>query len=187
MTYRYVCTNCRYVGGTPTCPCDRDDLIVVGLRWRAPKKRHDRAWKRIERGEILWDRAAVDRKGARKKLAAVHRRDTLAPNALRSLAATLRASGSRLRLSPKRHGALEITVTPGLSAEMIAHVDREVARLSTGRRLLVYLRGDQRAVARFVSVLRGVHAATSSVAIHAPRVVYVSLDNSGVAFSAPAL
>ena len=33
----------------------------MGTRWCAPKKNNNRAWKRIERGEYMWDRRKVRR------------------------------------------------------------------------------------------------------------------------------
>lgn len=59
--YLYVCVPCRSVSKDfskcQTCgePC------VLKSRWSPPKKTNGRAWKRIEKGEWLWDRRRVRR------------------------------------------------------------------------------------------------------------------------------
>lgn len=42
-------------------PCNHKDKILVnGNRYRVPKKNNDKAWKRIENGDMLWDDRAVE-------------------------------------------------------------------------------------------------------------------------------
>lgn len=48
-----VCVECR----TVDLPCGHTDQIQVdGVRWRAPKKHNDKAWKLIAAGDIWWDK-----------------------------------------------------------------------------------------------------------------------------------
>lgn len=54
----YVCTDCR-VGGKgiyPLCLRDEHNVLCFGRKITVPKKNNTRAWKRIEKGETLWDR-----------------------------------------------------------------------------------------------------------------------------------
>ena len=54
----YVCLDCR-VGGKglfPACVRDNHRTMYFGTRITVPKKNNDRAWKRIENGELLWNR-----------------------------------------------------------------------------------------------------------------------------------
>lgn len=59
--YMYVCVPCRNViGHTKACPeCGKDRELTY--KWSPPKKNNDRAWKRIAKGEWLWDRRRVYR------------------------------------------------------------------------------------------------------------------------------
>jgi hypothetical protein len=55
--HKFVCAVCRTV--------DKDcqhEKIVVSAKWRAPKKRNHKAWKRIANGELLWDSVAISNK-----------------------------------------------------------------------------------------------------------------------------
>lgn len=56
--YMYVCLDCRIGGKNPYPKCEAEGHRVksFGTRITVPKKNNSRAWKRIERGEILWDR-----------------------------------------------------------------------------------------------------------------------------------
>lgn len=55
-----VCVKCRVVtSGAIHCG---HEIAYVGPKWRAPRKTNDRAWKRIEAGDWLWDHAAKVRK-----------------------------------------------------------------------------------------------------------------------------
>lgn len=36
-------------------------MMNMGRRWRAPKKVNNRAWHRIERGDIWWDTKHINR------------------------------------------------------------------------------------------------------------------------------
>jgi hypothetical protein len=54
--HTYICIPDRYVSKRDSpCPHCGEDLLYMGTRWRAPKKGNDRAWKRIEKGDYLWD------------------------------------------------------------------------------------------------------------------------------------
>lgn len=60
-----VCIPCRNVIGYGLCPeCGAERVTVY--KWSAPKKNNDRAWKRIEKGEWLWDRRRVSRQKMRR-------------------------------------------------------------------------------------------------------------------------
>jgi hypothetical protein len=48
---KYVCVKHRTVDK----PCCDTEKVVVSYRWRAPKKRDERAWRRIEQGNWLWE------------------------------------------------------------------------------------------------------------------------------------
>lgn len=61
-SFRLVCPICRLV----TVGCEHEKL-VVSSKWRAPSKNNDRAWKRIEAGEIWWDRNAITRKAKKAR------------------------------------------------------------------------------------------------------------------------
>jgi hypothetical protein len=39
-------------------------MMNMGKHWSAPKKNNDRAWRRIARGEVLWNRRKVRRGGS---------------------------------------------------------------------------------------------------------------------------
>src|SRR6478609_1225176 len=52
-----VCKECRMID--PPCH-HKDKILVNGNRYRVPKKNNDKAWKRIENGEMLWDRPATE-------------------------------------------------------------------------------------------------------------------------------
>jgi len=56
----HVCVPCRNVIGWGPCP-ECGEPRVLKNRWSAPRKNNDRAWKRIEKGEWLWDRRRVRR------------------------------------------------------------------------------------------------------------------------------
>lgn len=56
--FRYVCAKSRTVD---LCTDISHEHLAVSARWRAPRRTNDKAWKRIEQGEILWDRVAVMR------------------------------------------------------------------------------------------------------------------------------
>jgi hypothetical protein len=47
------------------CPTCREPLIDMGTKWRAPKKKNDKAWHMIEAGFPLWDKKAVDKQDYR--------------------------------------------------------------------------------------------------------------------------
>lgn len=49
-----LCIKCRRVNFP--CPHDKQSTPI---NWRPPKKTNEKAWKRIEAGEILWDRRAI--------------------------------------------------------------------------------------------------------------------------------
>lgn len=53
-----VCVKCRVATRT-TLTCGHEPTYRFGPRWRPPKKNNDKAWKRIERGEYLWDEKAL--------------------------------------------------------------------------------------------------------------------------------
>jgi hypothetical protein len=59
-----VCPTCRkFVGWHESRKCDvcGGDLFIVPRNWSPPKRRNSRAWKRIAKGEVLWDRRRVRR------------------------------------------------------------------------------------------------------------------------------
>lgn len=58
-----ICVTCR----TVDLPCSHEK-IVVGYRWRPPKKNNDKAWKRIAAGDIWWDKRAVSGKETKGRL-----------------------------------------------------------------------------------------------------------------------
>jgi len=58
--YVHVCIPCRNTVGYGLCQFCGAERIVKA-RWSAPTKNNDRAWKRIENGEWLWDRRRVRR------------------------------------------------------------------------------------------------------------------------------
>lgn len=62
--YRHVCIGCRKVDFHPECPQCGKETVLVGHRWRPPKKNNDRAWKLIANGEWLWDTRHVNRVAA---------------------------------------------------------------------------------------------------------------------------
>ncbi len=65
--YTWVCVSCRFVSKSITvCPHCHDGMLCAGKKWSAPKKNNDRAWKRIENGEWLWDRRRVRRRARSK-------------------------------------------------------------------------------------------------------------------------
>ena len=43
------------VAPTTGCPICKGETVTVSYRWRAPKRRNDRAWKRIADGDWLWE------------------------------------------------------------------------------------------------------------------------------------
>jgi len=66
--HRIVCVKCRKLdAGTPCNACG-GDTVLVHSQWRAPKKTNDRAWKRVENGEWLWDRNHIDWKSRHNKI-----------------------------------------------------------------------------------------------------------------------
>ena len=55
-----VCTTCRTsFKGASTC--GHDGVMYMSSKWRAPKKSDDKAWKRIEAGDIWWDKKALSK------------------------------------------------------------------------------------------------------------------------------
>ena len=55
----YICVKCRFAtkhGGS--CPSCGEPTLYMG-NWSPPKKNNRRAWKRIGKGEYLWDRRRV--------------------------------------------------------------------------------------------------------------------------------
>lgn len=57
----YVCIPCRNVkGGNATCQFCRQPMHAMYYKWRAPKKKDDKAWKIIEAGDWYWDKKAID-------------------------------------------------------------------------------------------------------------------------------
>ena len=69
----YVCVTCR-VGGKgiyPNCSRDGHDVRMWGKRTTIPKKNNKRAWKRIENGELLWNRRKT--KGYRAQVVRVNK------------------------------------------------------------------------------------------------------------------
>lgn len=67
-----VCLDCRVgsKGVRPHCLRDSHKTLSFGTRITVPKKNNARAWKRIEKGEYLWDRRKVRTRGPWSK----HRR-----------------------------------------------------------------------------------------------------------------
>lgn len=56
---KYVCVPCRLVfKQTHICPTCGESMKYVHPDWRAPKRNNNRAWRRVEKGEWLWDRRA---------------------------------------------------------------------------------------------------------------------------------
>ena len=55
-----VCVTCRVVT-QGAIHCDHT-LTTVGPNWRASRRTNDRAWKRIEAGDWLWDHDALGRR-----------------------------------------------------------------------------------------------------------------------------
>ena len=62
---RQVCPECRVVAPI-VITCAHANKIWVGSKWRAPKKGNDRAWKRIQQGDIQWDHAAIEAKAKKE-------------------------------------------------------------------------------------------------------------------------
>jgi len=59
-----VCVTCR-VGGKgsyPACVRGGHDIRLWGKHVTVPKRNNTRAWKRIEKGEVRWDRRKVSRR-----------------------------------------------------------------------------------------------------------------------------
>ena len=64
-----VCVPCRDVSAADPCVKCGEATVRAPYKWSPPRKNNDRAWKRIAKGEWLWDRRRVYR--AKK-----HTRDT---------------------------------------------------------------------------------------------------------------
>lgn len=62
-----VCVPCRKTVHTDFVNCSRcgEALVQSPYRWSPPRKKDDQAWKRIAKGEWLWDRRRVQRKARR--------------------------------------------------------------------------------------------------------------------------
>lgn len=61
----FICIPCRIAdkyGGV--CKRCGESMRSMGSRWSAPRKTNDRAWKRIEVGDIWWDKKKIDRANA---------------------------------------------------------------------------------------------------------------------------
>lgn len=63
MGTRSFCVECR--GHATTQHNGTHTVHYVSYRWRLPSKNNDVAWKRIAKGELLWDRKAVHRKAVK--------------------------------------------------------------------------------------------------------------------------
>lgn len=56
--HTYCCVKDRYVTKSQRpCPVCHEPLKDMGYCWRPPKKRKDAAWKRIQAGDIWWDKS----------------------------------------------------------------------------------------------------------------------------------
>ena len=55
---KYVCIPCRDVRpfSVESCIYCKGPVITQSWRWRAPRKTNDKAWKRIEAGDWLWEK-----------------------------------------------------------------------------------------------------------------------------------
>lgn len=63
--YTTVCVPCRWVSkGNSQCPICKGPVRLFS-RISFPKKNNDRAWKRIERGEVKWNRRKTRRRDTR--------------------------------------------------------------------------------------------------------------------------
>lgn len=73
---RAVCPTCRVVSPPVTIDhaCGRcgHRVLVVPAKWRAPRRRNDRAWRAVAAGRVWWDDRAVTRSQTK---AARHRYD----------------------------------------------------------------------------------------------------------------
>lgn len=56
-----ICITCRTARNT----CDHEDLREVPRNWRIPRKTNLLAWRRIAKGDIMWDHNAITRKAQR--------------------------------------------------------------------------------------------------------------------------
>jgi hypothetical protein len=56
----FLCVKDRKVWkGFHHCPTCGEEGIKMGTKWRAPKKNNERAWKRVQSGDFLWDHNEV--------------------------------------------------------------------------------------------------------------------------------
>ena len=74
-----MCYECRMFMAGPTlcivdrkvwkghghCPQCGEPGIAMGTKWRAPKSNDEKAWKRIESGDFLWDHPNISSPGDR--------------------------------------------------------------------------------------------------------------------------
>lgn len=57
-----VCIPCRlYDAGYEACRECGGEVVTPPRKWSPPQRKNKRAWKRIEKGEWLWDRRRVRR------------------------------------------------------------------------------------------------------------------------------
>lgn len=61
---KHVCAPCRAVFKQPFV-CEHGASTTVTSDWRPPRKNDDKAWKRIEAGDIWWDKRAWNRTAAK--------------------------------------------------------------------------------------------------------------------------
>lgn len=56
---KYICVPCRMVWPHPlgkgSCPYCHGRIRVASYKWGAPRKNNDKAWKRIENEDWLWE------------------------------------------------------------------------------------------------------------------------------------
>lgn len=53
---KYVCVPCRNAfKGVYKCPDCGEEMRYMGKHWRAPRKKNVKAWRRIAKGEVLWE------------------------------------------------------------------------------------------------------------------------------------
>ena len=169
MYRRAVCATCRRVGSRCEHP-----KVVVGTKWRAPRRSNDAAWQRIAAGEVLWDRKAIDAKSssevARRGRIREARRTHLDVTTIREIRRIVKRCGGSLH-HPAR---LKVTLTvPGadhLADTDLARLVDLLVRLGDDVPFVVRVKGE--GAERLLNVLpaeRAVRWATQPVVTIKPR------------------
>lgn len=56
----YACLDCRVANKGGYCGCGKP-MVYMGKRWCAPTKNNAKAWKRIARGDVWWDKHKINK------------------------------------------------------------------------------------------------------------------------------